>query len=143
MIKLPLIRVAHPSQQQCENEYNRIAGDGGKAVSPQKVDDSMELAHEEPRRPEYTPHLFNFEHPYDPELTPRKKWKATVTNLDAIIEQEREKYRQLEIKNIEDKQYYESEIVKLNSNFNEALSKANSLQSQLDSEHDLKEEFNK
>jgi hypothetical protein len=124
MIKLPLIRVAHPSQQQCENEYNKIAlnlGADGKAVSPQKHDDSVELAHDEPRRPEYTPHLFNFEHPYDPELTPRKKWKATVTNLDAIIEQEREKCRQLEIKNIEDKQYYESEIVKLNSNVNEAL----------------------
>ena len=105
MIKLPLIRVAHPSQEECEQEFIKITGQYSKdekAISPQKYDDEVE-AESIPRRPDYTPHLFNFEHPYDPELTPRKKWKATVSNLDSIIEQEREKYRTLEIQSIESK----------------------------------------
>ena len=133
MIKLPLIRVAHPSQEDCEKEYQKITGKiDGKSASPQKYDHDDEFnvridAHgtgpPNTRKPEYNPHLFNFEHPYDPELTPRKKWKATVTNLDSIIEQEREKYRTLEIQQIELKQDFEAEIVKINSKLQEEVLK--------------------
>ena len=38
---------------------------------------------------------------------------------------------------------FESEIVKLNSILKEEMAKTNALYSQLESEHDLKEEFNK
>ena len=105
MIKLPLIRVAHPSQEECEKEYRKVTGQlDGKAVSPQKFDDGnveIEQSAYQPRRPDYTPHLFNFEHPYDPELTPRKKWKAAVASLDSIVDQEREKCRTMEIQALE------------------------------------------
>ena len=131
MIKLPLIRVAHPSQADCEKEYQKITGQhgGSKAVSPQKYDDELDVRLDpegsipNTRKPEYNPHLFNFEHPYDPELTPRKKWKGIVSNLDSIIEQEREKYRTLEIQQIEQKQNFEAEVVRLNSKLHEEVLK--------------------
>jgi len=47
--------------------------------------------------------------------------------LDAIIEQEKEKYRQLERKHIEEKTELEGEVVQLNSKFNEEQQKLYSL----------------
>ena len=43
--------------------------------------------------------LFDFEHYYDPELTPRKNWKTKVVNLDSLLEQEKEKFNQLKQEN--------------------------------------------
>ena len=43
----------------------------------------------------HNPLLFNFEHYYDPELTPRKNWQNKYVNLDSLLEQEREKFSQL------------------------------------------------
>lgn len=74
----------------------------------------------------------NFEHHYDPELTPRKPWKSKVINLDAIIEQEKERYRQLERKHIEEKTELESDFVKLKSKLNEEEQRVFSLQQQLE-----------
>lgn len=38
----------------------------------------------------HNPALFNFDHCYDPTLTPRKGWQQKVTHLEALYEQERE-----------------------------------------------------
>ena len=42
-----------------------------------------------------------------------------MINLDAIIDQEKERYRQLERKLIEEKTELESDVVRLNSKLNE------------------------
>jgi hypothetical protein len=39
----------------------------------------------------HNPNLFNFDHNYDPALTPRKGWQQKVTHIEALYEQEREK----------------------------------------------------
>ena len=91
MIKLPLIRVAHPSGEECQKEYEKIkAHQDGKAGSPAKKDDlnfsDTNVRIEAPgAASSYNPTLFNFEHPYDPELTPRKAWKAKVSNIDSLL----------------------------------------------------------
>lgn len=131
LVKLPLIRVAHPSQMECEQEYEKIRSqiDPRDTRTKTRGDNRFDLEDSENLGPnikaastsnQYTPNLFNFDHPYDPDLTPRKKWKERVTNLDSIIAQEQEKYRQLEIKQIEEKQKFESELVNLNSQLKES-----------------------
>lgn len=128
-------------EQEYQKIYENLGGrENSRDRSAQRNDD-LSVRVGEPRgattaptNPVYNPQLFNFEHPYDPELTPRKKWKETVTNLDAIIETEREKFRQLEIQQIEQKQNFESEIVHLNSQLGEAEMKANFLQQELERE---------
>lgn len=78
MIKLPLIRVAHPSQEECEKEYSKITATLQQPQKLQTKDDGLIDIEESmvaaAKKPAYTPHLFNFEHPYDPELTPRRTW---------------------------------------------------------------------
>ena len=41
----------------------------------------------------HNPNLFNFDHCYDPALTPRKGWQQKVTHIEALYEQEREQLR--------------------------------------------------
>lgn len=153
-ISMPLIRIAHPVQDELNQEFNRIEKGLRKDSSKtkqikqnqqfQESDDSVKLADASIPRNEVVPNLFkNFEHTWDPELTPRKGWKARVHNLDAIIEQEKERYRQLERKHIEEKTELESDLVKMRSRLNEEAQKVMSLQQQLEQEQQLKEEYNR
>ena len=77
---------------------------------------------------QYAPEIFPFEHHYDGELTPRKGWQQQVSRLTAYLDEEREKYRQLEIQSIEQKQELDREVVQLHSQLGEARQEVKSLQ---------------
>ena len=62
---------------------------------------------------DYTPNIFIHENHYDRELTPRKGWQQQVSHLNSLIDVEREKYRQLEMKSIEEKQELERQIIQV------------------------------
>ena len=117
IIKMPLIRVAHPSQQECEQELNKVERLLQNAKSS-KNDSQQELslgpddndvvtlqAHGKRQakdeiiagapRIQHPPSLFNFEHHFDKELTPRKGWQQQVNNLNSMLEYEKERYRNL------------------------------------------------
>ena len=79
MVRLPLIRVAHPSKEECDNEVQRIQShlypekEGKKVKVQEDEEDFVRVERKDPPT-SYTPNLFNFEHHYDPELTPRRPW---------------------------------------------------------------------
>lgn len=108
LVKMPLIRVAHPSQEECQNEFKRIKDElGVNADKKDKYDeDDLDL---KPRRlnddgappVQYPPSLFNFEHYYDKELAPVSEWKKQISNLSSLLDYEKEKTRQLEQEKLE------------------------------------------
>jgi len=77
-VKMPLLRVAHPSDEDCKRELDRL-----KKSSMQKNEESNDdLVREISTKgvPKTTnearnPLLFDFNHNYDPELTPRRSWQ--------------------------------------------------------------------
>ena len=79
MVRLPLIRVAHPSKEDCDNEVQRIQSRLNPQVETKKAviqeeEDFVRVEKKNENPSTYTPNLFNFEHHYDPELTPRRPW---------------------------------------------------------------------
>ena len=84
-VKMPLLRVAHPSEEQCAQELDRLKSKT-ETISTKGV-----------RQPPDTlknPLLFDFEHNYDPQLTPRRNWQQKVVHLEAKLEQTSEKLSQ-------------------------------------------------
>lgn len=79
-------------------------------------------------RIQHPPSLFNFEHHFDKELTPRKGWQQQVNNLNSMLEYEKERYRSLQQESIETRQQLESEQVKLASSLREAEGKIEALE---------------
>ena len=137
MVKLPLIRVAHPSQEDCDREFNKIQSQlQNKPV--EKADDfsnAEDFLKDKDNKPpshyQHTPVLFNFDHHYDGQLTPRKGWQQQVTNLNSLLEQEQEKYRTLQIEKMEEKQKLENELIKLDSKLKEEMERNRCLQTQI------------
>jgi len=93
-----------------------------------------------PRSWQYTPNLFIHENHPDRELTPRKGWQQEVSRLTAYLDEEREKYRQLEIKSIEEKQELERQIVQLHSQLTEEQQTVKGLEAKAAYEDKLKDE---
>ena len=138
MVRMPLIRIAHPTQEQCQKEVERIEAKMlGQSQPPIKrrddnveesSDDSVKYGGRPVSKNEVVPNLFkNFEHHYDPELTPRKAWKAQVINLDSMLKIEEERYRQLQKESIEKENELERDLVQVNSKLNEALERCQNL----------------
>lgn len=92
---------------------------------------------------DYTPNIFIHENHYDRELTPRKGWQQQVSHLNSLLDQDKERYRQLEMKSFEEKQALEKQIVELHSKFVEEQQRVKTLESQAVQEHKLKEEYQK
>lgn len=83
-------------------------------------------------RVQHPPSLFNFEHHFDKELTPRKGWQQQVNNLNSMLEYEKENHRTFWQESLETKQSLESHEVKLASSLREAQSKIEGLQHQFE-----------
>ena len=66
-----------------------------------------------------------------------------MTNLDSLLEQEKEKTRTLQMELLEVRQDLEAQLVQLDSRLKEEQAKAASLESQLVAEQSLKEEYNR
>ena len=144
LVKMPLIRVAHPSQDECQAEFKRIKGQLGASIDADKLDDDLDLrpgrlVDDDGAPPvQYPPSLFNFEHHYDKELAPVTEWKKQVSNISSLLDYEKEKTRQLEKEKLELKQELESEIVKLASELRESQGKASSWHEQLEAEREVR-----
>ena len=108
MVKMPLIRIAHPSDVDCQKEYKRqmellkktqpdeVFGNQSKSndlSSAAKIDEGVILTNG-PQKDAL----------YDPTLTPRARWEKQVCNLTSLLEQEKEKYRGFEISKMEEVQ---------------------------------------
>ena len=89
-VKMPLLRVAHPSDEDCKKELDRLkkqskpayeesADDLVREVSTKGVPKGVSEAR--------NPLLFDFNHNYDPELTPRRSWQQKVATLESRLEQ--------------------------------------------------------
>ena len=129
-IKLPLIRVAHPSQEECEkilrDETDKIkmrnqieesldkemkvldkkfADEGvnfneGLGSAQEHLANQQKYAVKPPSHKDYTPQIFAFDHHYDSQLTPRKGWQQQVTNLNSLLDHEKEKLNALKMESI-------------------------------------------
>ena len=106
-VKLPLLRVAHPSGEQCEAEVQKLRNNLTAPALGRNVLDSQDSLGRDistkgvPAKTatrENNPLLFNFDHysANDKELTPRSNWQKKVYHLDALLDQEREKCKHLE-----------------------------------------------
>ena len=87
-VKMPLLRVAHPSDEDCKRKLDRLkrqpayeanADDFEREVSTKGVPKGVSEAK--------NPLLFDFNHNYDPELTPRRSWQQKVATLESRLEQ--------------------------------------------------------
>lgn len=76
----------------------------------------------------HTPNLFNFDHHYDPELTPRKGWQQRVTNIESLYEQEKQFKSDLEQDWQKDKQNLTSQLATVKEKLSGAENKANGLE---------------
>ena len=81
VVKMPLLRVAHPSDEDCKKELDRLK----KQIKPIIEENSEDLVRDISTKgvPKGTheannPLLFDFNHNYDPELTPRRSWQQKV-----------------------------------------------------------------
>ena len=94
-VKLPLLRVAHPSDADKTREIEKVRTEIAKTnlIQSAESDGFKPSTKGVPTqaKAEHNPSLFNFDHCYDPALTPRKGWQQKVTHLEALYEQEREK----------------------------------------------------
>ena len=109
-VKMPLLRVAHPSDEDSKRELERLKQKSKQA----RVDSSDDFARDistkgVPKNAavENNPLLFDFNHNYDPELTPRRSWLQKVQQLEARLDQLNQKHAS-EIK-IRDQQKLELE----------------------------------
>jgi hypothetical protein len=82
-VKMPLLRVAHPSDDDCKRELERLKKQNAKP----EVDSSDDLTRnistkgvpkQNSDKVDRNPLIFDFDHNYDPELTPRRAWKQKV-----------------------------------------------------------------
>lgn len=100
-MKLPLLRVAHPTDEDRDREVEKVRSQ--LARQSQNLIQSAESdvlnakpstkgvpGKSAPSLDAHNPNLFNFDHCYDPTLTPRKGWQQKVTHIEALYEQERE-----------------------------------------------------
>lgn len=76
-------------------------------------------------------------------MTPRKNWQTKVVNLDALLEQEKEKFNQLRQEHAETKADLEKQILALSSKLKETESENFQLRERLGQEERLKEEYHK
>jgi len=94
--------VAHPSRDACDAEARKLRD---KAVTTVLNEDSEEegqvnrqgvVTKNSDRG--HNPLLFNFDHysANDKELTPRSNWQSKVNQLDALLEQEKEKLHHIQ-----------------------------------------------
>ena len=158
-VKLPLLRVAHPSGEDNKLELDKVRTTLGEKSKKNLLNESLDAedslqrdastkgvpgkktgtAHQQA----HNPLLFNFEHYYDPELTPRKNWQTKVVNLDSLLEQEKEKFTQLKQENAETKADLEKQILALSSKLKESESENFQLKERLTQEERLKEEYHR
>jgi hypothetical protein len=98
-IKLPLLRVAHPTDADRNREIEKVKNELAKTRQSQNLVESGDsdafvgkpstkgvTGKPAPSLDTHNPSLFNFDHCYDPALTPRKGWQQKVTHLEALYE---------------------------------------------------------
>ena len=61
--------------------------------------------------------LFDFDHYYDPELTPRRKYTQKIVILDSQLEEEKAKLNKIKVEHAQIKTDLEKEILSLSSKF--------------------------
>lgn len=89
------MRVAHPTDEDKNREIEKVRHDLAKTKTSQNLVASADSDGFKPstkgvppaaKADTYNPGLFNFEHAYDPQLTPRKGWQQKVTHLETLYE---------------------------------------------------------
>ena len=157
-VKLPLLRVAHATdaehqqqlnqvrsnlQEQAKSNMNVVADSGDDSLSRDISSKGIPSAdaRQQRQQPSGNPLLFDFEHYHDPELTPRQKWQQKTVILDAQLAEERQKYQELTKENARMKAQLEKELLALSSKLREQDSQNQTLTGQLQQETRLKEEY--
>ena len=79
---MPLLRVAHPSEEDCRKELDRLKSN--LTTEDLTRDISTKGSRQ---KPSVNPLLFDFEHNYDPQLTPRRKWEQKVIVLKTKLDE--------------------------------------------------------
>lgn len=72
-VKLPLLRVAHSSEEDCKREIERLK-QSIQANDPPSGSNQISTKGVRAQHNERNPLIFDFDHNYDPQLTPRRGW---------------------------------------------------------------------
>ena len=144
-VRLPLLRVAHPTDDDKNREVENVRKELEKSRSKNLIEsqDSDDLdrnismkgvpaakpssSGQTPFQQNHNPLLFNFEHYYDPALTPRKGWIQKVSHLEALFEQEKEKLILSRTEAAQIKVELERQLLVLSSKLKESDSKVYNL----------------
>jgi hypothetical protein len=150
------LRVAHPTDEDKNREITKVKNDLAKSRQSQVLGESAESdvfigkpstkgvpGKTAQNVDSHNPGLFNFDHCYDPALTPRKGWQQKVTHLETLYEQEREKVSLGKTDSINMKIELERQLLLLSTKLKESESQVDLLKDRLAQEERLKEDYHK
>ena len=103
LIKMPLIRVEHPSEQHMKEQYKQVQ----KAVG---IEDDVQVEEAGAPPVQYPPALFNFDHYYDRDLMPQKEFEKLRVRLESQLDQELKRGAALETEKLQQEKDHADEL---------------------------------